>query len=86
MVFEPGFNVIEVFQLAVLPPIALPPLALTPSTVTDAMPLLPNPLSLALPVTARLALVTVALSEGEEMVNVGACVSDEAELTVIVFV
>ena len=61
IVFAPGLSVIEALQLAVLAPLAVPPLALTPLTVTDDTPSLPSPLSLAVPVTVRLALVTVAL-------------------------
>ena len=81
-VFAPGVRVIVAFQLAVLLPLAVPPLAVTPLTVTEEMPLLPWSASLAVPVTGRLALVTVALLAGEVIVSAGGVVSDGAVIPV----
>ena len=64
-------------QLAVFAPAAVPPVALTPLTVTDDTPLLPSPLSLAVPVTVRLGLVTMALLDGEVIATAGPVVSTE---------
>jgi hypothetical protein len=48
-VLLPGFSGSDALQFAIAEPAALPPLAATPFTVTEAMPLLPNPASLAVP-------------------------------------
>jgi hypothetical protein len=47
--FAPGFSVTERLQFAVADPTAVPPLAAAPFTVTDDIPLSPNPESLAVP-------------------------------------
>ena len=75
IVFAPETSVTVAFQVAVPLPLAVPPVALVPLTVTDETPLLPSPLSLAVPLTAKLALVTVALLAGELMVSAGPVVS-----------
>jgi hypothetical protein len=76
MVSAPALgSVIVALQLAVLAPVAVPPLAVMPLTVTDETPLLPRPLSVAVPLTIRLALVTIAPLTGELIASVGPCVS-----------
>ena len=49
IVFAPGLNATERFQLAVPDPLAVPPVAACPLTVTEDIPLLPRPESLAVP-------------------------------------
>ena len=51
IVFAPALSATDWLQFAVADPAALPPLAPTPLTVTEEMPLLPNPESLAVPAT-----------------------------------
>ena len=61
MVFAPALSATDWLQFAVPDPLAAPPLAATPFTVTDDIPLLPNPESLAVPATVIGLLVTVGL-------------------------
>src|ERR1019366_4388879 len=75
IVFAPETSVTVPLQLAVPLPLAVPPLALAPLTVTEEMPLLPTPLSLAVPLTGKLALVTTTPLAGELIVNAGGVVS-----------
>ena len=72
IVFTPGFKVIVALQFAVLAPLTEPPVALTPLTMTEEIPLLPNPVSLAVPVTERFGLVAVALLAGKVIAKAGA--------------
>ena len=51
IVFAPVLSVTDRLQFAVAAPVAVPPLAATPLTVTEDMPLFPNPESLAVPAT-----------------------------------
>src|SRR5271157_4136417 len=76
MVFWPGVKVIVALQLAVPLPLAVPPVALTPLTVTEETPLLPRPLSVAVPLTSRLGLVSAAPLAGELMVTAGPWAED----------
>src|SRR6266853_2118409 len=82
-VFTPGVSVIVAVQFAVPEPLAVPPLAPTPLTVTEEMPLFPNPLSLAVPLTVRLALVSVALLAGDAIVTDGPWVSGVGTVTAL---
>ena len=78
MVWDEGsvtLSVIVAAQYAVLAPLAVSLPAVTPLTVTDETPLLPRPLSLAVPLTVRLVLVTVAPLTGELTIIAGPCVS-----------
>ena len=59
IVFAPWLSVIDRLQFAVAEPVAVPPLAATPLTVTDDMPLLPSPESLAVPATVIGLVLTV---------------------------
>src|SRR6266853_3682843 len=83
IVFAPGVRVIVALQSAAPAPLAMPPLALTPLTVTEEMPLFPNPLSLAVPLTVRLALVSVALLAGDAIVTDGPWVSGVGTVTAL---
>jgi hypothetical protein len=76
-VFDPVFNVIVRLQFAVFDPLAVPPLAATPFTVTDEIPLLPSPESLAVPDTVIVAVVTVAPFAGLLIVRLGGVASPE---------
>jgi hypothetical protein len=58
-VFEPILRAIDRFQFAVPVPLAVPPVAAIPFTVTDDIPLLPRPESLAVPETVIKLDVTV---------------------------
>jgi hypothetical protein len=58
IVFAPGFSATDRLQFAVAEPAAVPPLAETPLTVTDDIPLLPAPESLAVPATVIGLLLT----------------------------
>jgi hypothetical protein len=58
-VFAPELSAIDWLQFAVPDPLAVPPLATTPFTVTEEIPLFPNPESLAIPDTVIGLLVTV---------------------------
>ena len=55
----PLTSVSALLQLAVLLPVAAPPLAATPFTVTPVMPLPPAPLSVAVPLSVMVGVVTV---------------------------
>ena len=56
-------------------PLAVPPLAAVPFTVTEEIPLLPNPESLAVPDTVTVLVVTVDPLPGLLIVKLGACAS-----------
>ena len=58
-VFAPVASETLRLQFAVLLPVAVPPVAATPFTVTLWMPLLPAPLSVAVPLNVMLDVVTV---------------------------
>jgi len=59
----------------VFAPLAVPPLADAPFTVTEEIPLLPNPESLAVPDTVTVLVVTVDPLPGLLIVKLGACAS-----------
>ena len=82
MVFGPECSAIVALQFAVPDPMAVSLFAVMPLTVTVETPLLPSPLSLAMPLTGRLALVTTALLAGEPIVSAGAVVSGKGMFTV----
>jgi len=75
MRLAPTFNETWALQLAVPEPLTEPPVAALPFTVTDEMPLFPNPESLAVPETVRVLIETVAPLAGLLMVTFGAWVS-----------
>ena len=81
IVFAPGFRLTDWLQFAVPNPLAVPPLAAIPFTVTDEMPLLPRPESLAVPATVIGVDVTVWLFVGLAIVNVGPKVSVNPDTT-----
>jgi hypothetical protein len=84
IVFAPGLSAIDWFQFAVADPVALPPLAATPFTVTDDIPLFPNPESLAVPDTVIGLVVTVWPLVGLVITTLGPVVSGELGLYVTV--
>ena len=57
MLFAPELSETVALQFAVAVAEAVPPLLATPLTVTDEIPLLPFPLSVAVPLTSRLDLL-----------------------------
>lgn len=73
-----------VLQFEVLLPVAVPPAAAIPFTVTLAMPLPPAPLSVAVPASVILAVLTIWLFVWLVIDNVGAVVSGIDTLSVIV--
>ena len=90
IVFDPTFRLTCALQLAVLEPLAVPPLAELPLTVTEEMPLPPNPESLAVPETVTVLVDTVDPFVGPTIVRAGPVVSaggftvsDEVVLCVI---
>jgi hypothetical protein len=82
--FAPLANVMLRLQFAALFPDALPPDAADPFTVTLVMPLPPAPLSLAVPASVMVAVLTVWPDVWLVMLSVGAVVSGLDRLIVIV--
>ncbi len=76
IVFAPGLSATDRLQFAVAEPVAVPPLAATPLTVTEDMPLFPNPESLAVPATVIGLVLTVWLFVWLVIATVGPVVSE----------
>ena len=73
--FAPFHSGTLLLQLAVLFPLAVPPVAAEPFTVTEAIPLPPAPLSLAVPANVMLDVDTVCPFEWLVIDSAGAVVS-----------